>query len=339
MWDFHRELKSGALQCTACPRLCQLTENEVGWCGARVRRGTKIEPRTYGLIHGRLAEDPIEKKPLYHFYPGKKILSFGSYGCNLGCLHCQNHHISMQKANSDISRLRKVTPAEIVQECLTRNMKLIASTYNEPMIAFEFVRDIAKLAREHNIKMAVVDNGYITRRLAESLTPYIDAANIDIKGFSSEFYKEICASPSWKPILRTCEIFYTKGVHLELTNLIIPTKNDSEPMIREMCEWIRDKLSPLVPLHFSAFRPDYKLDHLPYTPVKTLENAMKIATEVGLRYVYIGNVSGHKGNHTYCHNCGNLVIKRERFFTTALGLNGNNCSSCGTKIPIILRNT
>jgi pyruvate formate lyase activating enzyme len=242
----------------------------------------------------------------------------------------------MQKEKSDISRLLKVTPAEIVQECSTRNMKLIASTYNEPMIAFEFVRDIAKLAHDHNFKMVVVDNGYITKRLAESLAPYIDAANIDIKGFSSNFYKEICGAPSWKPILRTCEIFHRNGVHLELTNLIIPTKNDSEPMIREMCEWIYDKLGPLVPLHFSAFRPDYKLNHLPHTPVRTLENAMKIAVEIGLKYVYIGNVSGHEGNHTFCHNCKNLVVIRERYSTRMVGLDGSNCALCGTKLPIIV---
>ncbi|MHA2093313.1 MAG: AmmeMemoRadiSam system radical SAM enzyme [Candidatus Hodarchaeales archaeon] len=287
MWEFHRELKSGKLQCTACPRLCQLMDSEIGWCGARIRKGKKIEPRTYGLIHGRLAEDPIEKKPLYHYYPDKKILSFGSYGCNLGCLHCQNWHISMQKQKSDISKLIKMSPEEIVNDCLARNMKLIASTYNEPMIAFEYVRDIAKLAHDHNIKMVVVDNGYISRRLAEALTPCIDAANIDIKGFSSEFYKEICGSPSWKPILKTCEIFYKQGVHLELTNLVIPTKNDSDSMIQEMCEWIHEKLSPLIPLHFSAFRPDYKLNNLPFTSVKTLEKAIKIATDVGLKYVYI----------------------------------------------------
>ncbi|MHA2106644.1 MAG: AmmeMemoRadiSam system radical SAM enzyme [Candidatus Hodarchaeales archaeon] len=336
MWDFHRELKSGKLQCTACPRLCQLSDNEVGWCGARIRKGMKIEPRTYGLIHGRLAEDPIEKKPLYHYHPGKKILSFGSYGCNLGCLHCQNWHISMQKEKSDISKLIKKSPEEIVDDCIDRKMKLIASTYNEPMIAFEYVRDIATLAHKHNIKMVVVDNGYITRKLAEALTPYIDAANIDIKGFSSEFYKEICDSPSWKPILKTCEIFHNQGVHLELTNLIIPTKNDSDSMIREMCEWIYEKLSPLIPLHFSAFRPDYKLNHLPYTSIKTLEKAIRTATDVGLKYVYIGNVSGHKGNHTYCHNCGKLVIKRERFFTGIVNLHGNCCSSCGTQLPIIV---
>ncbi|MHA1995313.1 MAG: AmmeMemoRadiSam system radical SAM enzyme [Candidatus Hodarchaeales archaeon] len=336
MWDFHRELKSGKLQCTACPRLCQLSDNEVGWCGARIRKGMKIEPRTYGLIHGRLAEDPIEKKPLYHYHPGKKILSFGSYGCNLGCLHCQNWHISMQKEKSDISKLIKKSPEEIVDDCIDRKMKLIASTYNEPMIAFEYVRDIATLAHKHNIKMVVVDNGYITRKLAEALTPYIDAANIDIKGFSSEFYKEICDSPSWKPILKTCEIFHNQGVHLELTNLIIPTKNDSDSMIREMCEWIYEKLSPLIPLHFSAFRPDYKLNHLPYTSSKTLEKAIRTATDVGLKYVYIGNVSGHKGNHTYCHNCGKLVIKRERFFTGIVNLHGNCCSSCGTQLPIIV---
>ncbi|MHA1948208.1 MAG: AmmeMemoRadiSam system radical SAM enzyme, partial [Candidatus Hodarchaeales archaeon] len=265
MWEFYRVLKSGLVQCTACPRLCQLTDNEIGWCGARRCEGGTIKPRTYGKISS-LAVDPIEKKPLYHFYPGEWILSLGSHGCNLGCLHCQNSSISMERS---ISGLREMSPEEVVNKALSKNIKLIASTYNEPMIAFEYVRDIAILAHKNNLKMVVVDNGYITKRLATALGPFIDAANIDIKGFSSEFYKEICGAPSWKPILRTCEIFHKEGVHLELTNLVIPTKNDSDKMIRKLCEWIIEKLDPAVPLHFSRFHPDHKLRNIPATPIST----------------------------------------------------------------------
>jgi pyruvate formate lyase activating enzyme len=219
-WEFDRPLKSGKLQCLACPRHCQLSDDEIGWCGARVNIKGKIIPRTYGLISS-LAIDPIEKKPLYHFLPGTGILSIGSHGCNMGCLHCQNYSIS---ENRDISSLRKMMPEELVRAALAKRLPSIASTYNEPMIAFEYVRDIAEIAHKHDLKMAVVDNGYITKRLAEKLGLLIDAANIDVKGFSSEFYKNLCSSPSWKPVLKTCEIFHKLGVHLEITNLVIPTK-------------------------------------------------------------------------------------------------------------------
>ncbi len=328
-WKFHRTLKSGKLQCLACPRHCQLSDNEIGWCGARINKDGMIIPRTYALISS-LASDPIEKKPLYHFLPGTDILSIGSHGCNMGCLHCQNYSIS---ANRSISSLRKMTPENLIQIALSKGLPSIASTYNEPMIAFEYVRDIARLAHDHNLKMAVVDNGYITKKLAEKLGSLIDAANIDVKGFSPEFYKTICSSPSWKPVLKTCEIFHELGVHLEITNLVIPTKNDSMAMIREMCEWILNKLDPNVPLHFSRFHPDYKLRNLPITPIETLEAAYNVAKEVGLNYVYLGNVRSHKGNNTHCHKCNNLLIQRTGYFTSVQDISDGKCIKCQTSIP------
>lgn len=328
-WIFHRTLKSGKTQCLACPRHCQLVDGEVGWCGARECEDGKVIPRTYGLISS-LATDPIEKKPLYHFLPGTGILSIGSHGCNMGCLHCQNYSIS---ANRSISSLRKMNPDDLVNLALARNLPSIASTYNEPMIAFEYVRDIALIAHKYNLKMAVVDNGYITRDLAEKLGSLIDAANIDVKGFSDEFYKEVCASPSWKPVLKTCEIFFNLGVHLEITNLIIPSKNDDLTMIREMCEWILNSLSANVPLHFSAFHPDYKLRNLPSTPLKTLEAAYDVAKDVGLKYVYLGNVRGQKGNNTYCHNCNNLLIERLGYYTSVHNMKKGYCVKCQASIP------
>lgn len=328
-WIFYRTLKSGKLQCLACPRHCQLSDNEIGWCGARINQDGKISPRTYGLISS-LAIDPIEKKPLYHFLPGTGILSIGSHGCNMGCLHCQNYSISM---NRNISSLRKMMPDELVQAALAKNVPSIASTYNEPMIAFEYVRDIARIAHKYNLKMTVVDNGYITKRLAEKLGTLVDAANIDVKGFSSEFYKEICSSPSWKPVLKTCEIFYELGVHLEITNLIIPTKNDSMDMIKEMCKWILNSLDPNIPVHFSRFHPDHKLRNLSITPIKTLEAAYNVAKDAGLNYVYIGNVRSHKGNDTYCHQCNSLLIQRTGFYPSIQNMSNGKCENCNTLIP------
>lgn len=224
-------------------------------------------------------------------------------------------------------------PDELVKAALANNVPSIASTYNEPMIAYEYVRDIARIAHDHNLKIGVVDNGYITRGLAEKLGTLIDAANIDVKGFSTEFYKEICSSPSWKPVLKTCKIFYDLGVHLEITNLIIPTKNDDLQMIKSMCEWILNDLSPNVPLHFSRFHPDYKLRNLPMTPLETLETAYNLAKDVGLNYVYLGNVRSHKGNNTYCHHCSNLLIKRIGYEISIQDMEKGKCSKCQVPIP------
>ena len=334
-WIFHRTLKSGKIQCLACPRHCQLIDNEIGWCWARINNNGKILPRTYGLISHPPTIDPVEKKPLYHFFPGTGILSFGSYGCNMGCLHCQNYSISALPKKNEKLPPTKRTPEEIVKEALKYNVPSIASTYNEPMIAFEYVRDIAKIAHKHNLKMVVVDNGYITKRLAEKLGNLIDAANIDVKGFSSDFYKEICSSPSWKPVLKTCEIFYELGVHVEITNLVIPTKNDSMDMIRDMCEWIMNNLDPNVPLHFSRFHPDNKLRNLPVTPIETLEAAYNVAKDVGLNYVYLGNVRSHKGNNTHCHQCNSLLIQRTGFNTTVRDISNGKCDKCQTPIPVV----
>ncbi len=331
-WNFFKALQTGKIQCLACPRHCQLVEGEIGWCGARLNKGGKIIPRTYGLVSS-IAVDPIEKKPLYHFLPGSDILSIGSHGCNLGCLNCQNYSISM---NRSITSLRKMPPEELIQIALAKKLPSIASTYNEPMIAFEYVRDIANLAHNENLKMVVVDNGYISRRLAEKLAPLIDAANIDIKGFSKEFYKEICSAPSWKPILKTCEIFHENEVHLEITNLVIPTKNDSSEMINEMCKWIYQTLGEDTPVHFSRFHPDYKLHNIPSTPIGTLEKSYHIAKEVGLNYVYIGNVRSSKGNNSFCPKCDNLLIERMGFYTSIVGLKNGKCTNCHQSLAFIL---
>ncbi|MFX0084804.1 MAG: AmmeMemoRadiSam system radical SAM enzyme [Candidatus Hodarchaeota archaeon] len=327
-WDFFRTLKSKKLQCLACPRFCQLSDNEIGWCGARENQDGRIIPRTYGLISS-LAIDPIEKKPLYHFLPGTGILSIGSHGCNLGCIHCQNHSISMDRS---ISSLRRMTPEELVEAARSKGLLSIASTYNEPLIAFEYVRDIANLAHQNNIKMVVVDNGYITEKLARMIGSLLDGANIDIKGFSKEFYREICDARGWKSILRTCEIFYQKGVHLEITNLIIPTKNDSMDMIKDLCIWIHDNLDANIPLHFSRFHPDHKLLHLPPTPLKTLESAYDIAKNVGLNHVYIGNIRSQKGNDTYCQKCNSLLIQRNGYYTKTKNIQNGKCKTCQTPI-------
>ncbi len=328
-WGFFRPLKSGKLQCVACPRFCPLSNLEVGWCGARENRDGKIVPRTYGLISSNLTPDPIEKKPLYHFLPGTKILSFGSYGCNLGCLQCQNHRISMER---DIRKLEKKKPEEIVETARSNGRLSIASTYNEPLIAFEYVRDIATLAREYDIKMVVVDNGYITENLAKKISNFIDGANIDVKGFSSEFYKEVCDARAWKSVLKTCEIFHQAGVHLEITNLIIPTKNDSLDMIRDLCHWVHDKLSNEIPMHFSAFHPDHELEHLPRTSIQTLDSAYEIAKDIGLHHVYIGNVHSDKGNNTYCHNCSSLLIERFGNHITSKKIHNGRCNKCQTPL-------
>jgi pyruvate formate lyase activating enzyme len=218
-----------------------------------------------------------------------------------------------------------------------RKIPSIASTYNEPLIAFEFVRDISIEAKKHNIKMVVVDNGYITKNLAEKIAPYLDAANIDIKGFTSDFYKEVCDTPAWKAVLETCKIFKESGVHIEITNLVIPSRNDSRGMIETMCQWISSNLGPDTPLHFSAFHPDHLMQNLPRTPLKTLEMAYGIAKQFELEYVYLGNVISVLGNDTRCPECNNLIIKRHRYNTEIIGIsNSGTCTKCQKAVPIVL---
>lgn len=332
MWEVFKE-ESKAVRCYLCPNYCVLKPGEVGKCGARKNEDGKLYTLVYGALSA-MSTDPIEKKPLFHFWPGSGAYSISSVGCNLHCKHCQNYHIS--QVNGEHFQLRQVTAKEVVRAAKKNDCKSIAYTYNEPLTFYEFIIDCAKLAHQEGILNVLVTNGYITLRALEPLAPLIDAANVDIKAITDKFYKEICGVPRVKPILDATKYMKDHGVFIECTNLIIPGYNDTPEELLELSKWVYNELGPDTPLHFSRFHPMYELNHVPSTPVSTITQAREIALDVGLHYVYCGNIPGNEGENTYCPNCGNKVIGRIGFSINRWDMNDNNqCNNCGTSIPII----
>lgn len=285
--------------------------------------------------------DPIEKKPFFHFLPQSKAFSIATAGCNLRCKFCQNWNIAQRPPEETQNYC--LPPKDVVKLAKERNCDSIAYTYSEPVVFFEYMLETAKLAKEAGIKNVMHSAGYINEEPLRELCKYIDAANIDLKGFTEEYYQEVIGAgigAHLKPVLEALKIIKEEGIHLEITNLIVPTKNDNPKDIRKMCKWIRENLGPEVPLHFSRFWPQYQLRNLPPTPVKTLEMARRIAKEEGLKYVYIGNVPGHEGENTYCPRCNRLLIQRVGFhvlknnisYTFTGGQAAGRCKFCGEKI-------
>ena len=321
-------LKGNKIQCTICPRNCKLSEGQRGFCQVRQNISGNVELISYGYNTG-LSVDPIEKKPLFHFYPSSKVLSFGTLGCNMGCMFCQNWHISKSKA--DPKALNQTSPEKIVKIAKDLGCKSVAFTYNDPVIFFEYAIDTAKICRDNGIKTVAVTAGYINPEPRKEFFTYMDAANIDLKAFSENFYKKNCLA-SLAPILDT--IKYVKNetnCWLELTTLLIEGENDSEEELERECEWIVENLGVDVPLHFSAFHPDYKfMDRLP-TKLSTLLKAYEIAQKAGIKYVYTGNVSDTKTSTTYCHNCSKAIIIRHNYSVNEENLQNGHCKFCGAK--------
>ncbi len=324
------EESRGRIKCTLCPRYCKIPRGSHGFCYVR----QNIDGTLYSSAYGKstdFAVDPIEKKPLYHYYPGSNILSFGTIGCNLGCKFCQNWSISKIR---DEDRLKnKITPGEIINLAKDRKCIGIAYTYNDPIVFAEWVIDIAEVAREANLKNVLVTNGYITPEARSNLFRHIDAVNVDLKSFSDTFYKKLTLSRI-NPVIDTLRwLINESDVWVEITNLIIPGKNDSTSEIDRLTSFIAKELSTNTPLHFSAFHPDFKMLDIPTTPLMTLEKACSIARKNGLVHVYYGNVPLSLQNYTYCPNCEEAVIERDYYMITNSHLNGNNCGNCGQPIP------
>ncbi|MFA7658738.1 MAG: AmmeMemoRadiSam system radical SAM enzyme [Candidatus Gastranaerophilaceae bacterium] len=316
------------VQCTICPRNCRLKEGQSGFCQIRKNIAGEVVLTSYGYNTG-LSIDPIEKKPLYHFYPGTKVLSFGTLGCNMGCQFCQNWHISKSKA--DPSHLNCTTPEKIVETAQNLGCKSVAFTYNDPVIFFEYAIDTAKICRDKGIKTVAVTAGYINPEPRKEFFACMDAANIDLKSFSEDFYKKNCLA-HLEPILDT--IKYVKNetnCWLELTTLLIEGENDSEDEIERECEWIVRNLGTDVPLHFSAFHPDYKFMDRPPTKLSTLLRAYDIAKKAGISYVYTGNLPDTKTSTTYCQSCSKPVIIRSGYSIVENSLQKGHCKICGAK--------
>ena len=320
---------NGKVHCYLCPRHCHIGEGQAGFCFIRANQGGKLY--SLGYAHpAALQIDPIEKKPLNHFLPGTRVFSMGTAGCNMGCCFCQNWGIS--KSRADQAAATYVPPEDVVMLAIRNGCPSIAFTYNEPTIWGEYVIDICAAAKEYGIKTVMVSNGYITREAFHDIYDHIDAANIDLKGFTENFYGKITLT-HLQPVLETLQWLKNEtDVWFEITNLIIPTLNDAPSETRALAEWVLEHLGPDVPLHFTAFHPDFKLRDKPRTPPETLHAARATALEVGLHYVYEGNIySG--GAHTFCPSCKKLLIRRSWHDVQENNLKNGCCPNCGLAIP------
>ncbi|MCX8028429.1 MAG: AmmeMemoRadiSam system radical SAM enzyme [Brevinematales bacterium] len=317
------------VRCYLCPRYCLIGDGKTGFCFIRKNEGGIL----YSLGYARpvaINIDPIEKKPLFHFLPGTNILSLGTAGCNLGCLFCQNWDIS--KAKLDQVKSIYMSPEKIVEIALSYKTPSIAFTYNEPTIIGEYIIETAKIARKYGIKIVMVSNGYISKEAFYDIYQYVDGANIDLKAITEIFYNRITLS-HLEPVKETLKRLKELGnVWFEITNLIIPTLNDSLKEFEELSEWILDNLGDSVPLHFTAFHPDYKLNNLPRTPKETLIKARNIAIQKGIKYVYTGNVWYEEGSTTYCPDCKEPLIIRSWHDVLKNKIKDNKCPKCRRKI-------
>lgn len=321
--------ENSKLRCEICPRNCNLSVGQFGFCKIRFNNGEKIVCCCDGYASG-FAIDPIEKKPLYHFYPNSKALSFGLFGCNLGCNFCQNYHIS--KIGFDPRKSVKVTPEQIVNSALHYGCKSIAYTYNEPIISFENTTKIAKIAKDNGVKNVVVSAGYISKKCRSDFFENIDAVNIDLKAFSEKFYAENCMA-HLEPVLETIKyVWFETPVELELTTLLIPDENDSEDELKREFDWIANNISNEVPVHISAFHPAYKMLNKNRTSVEKIILACNIAKECGLKFVYSGNIADELSSTTYCPKCKFKLIERNGYNVNILSENLSVCSNCGEKI-------
>ncbi len=325
---FYKKLPGKLVQCFLCPRKCVIPNGKYGFCRAR----KNINGTLYSMGYSKpcsVAIDPIEKKPFFHFLPGTEALSIASAGCSLRCKFCQNWQISQYSPEE--TKNFYLPPEKVVKYAKKYKCPSIAYTYSEPVNFYEYMLDTAKIAKKEGIKNVVHTAGYINQKPLEKLCPYLDAVNVDLKGFNENYYRNMCGG-DLKTVLNTLKILKKHNIWIEITNLILPGYNDNMDEIKRMCVWIKENLGDYIPLHFSRFYPMYMMKFLPPTPVSTLEKAYNVAKKVGLKYVYIGNVAGTKYENTYCPYCGKLLIKRVGFIVLENNIVRGKCKYCGKKI-------
>jgi pyruvate formate lyase activating enzyme len=324
-------VEDGRIQCDVCPKECRLKEGQLGHCFVRGRQGDAIVLTTYGRSSG-FCVDPIEKKPLNHFYPGSSVLSFGTAGCNLACRFCQNWDISKSRQIDTLAD--SASPERIADSAAALGCRSVAFTYNDPVVFMEYAIDVAQACREQGIKSVAVTAGYMSPAPRAELYRYMDAANVDLKAFTEDFYQKICGA-RLGPVLETLEYLrHETNVWFEITTLLIPGLNDSDEEIDKMTRWVAEHLGPLVPLHFTAFHPDWKMLDRAATPPATLNRARAIAQANGISYAYTGNVHDPKGQSTSCHACGALTIERDGYDLGAWNLTPDGrCARCGERCP------
>jgi len=316
------------VRCLLCANGCAIVNGQRGKC--RTRMNVKGELKS--LVYGRpvsIHVDPIEKKPFYNYLPGSAAFSLATAGCPLSCKFCQNWEIS--QSSPEDRQVSFMPPAMIVNAAHTQKTPVIAFTYNEPTIFTEYLTDIARDAKKQGIRSVLVSCGFMNEAPLAEMCRTLDAIKIDLKGYSEDFYRNVCGA-ELRPVLRSIKQIAKSGVHLEIVNLVVPTLNDSDKMLKELIDWISGEVGPDVPVHFTRFHPDYQLLNLPPTPVTTLERAYNMAVSKGLHYPYVGNVPDHPGNNTYCPKCKKAVIKRQGFFITAMNMKDGCCKFCKRKI-------
>lgn len=328
----YRKLDNNRVMCTACARKCRLSPGQVGFCGVRGNKDGDLYLLNYGVLIA-VNIDPIEKKPLMHFYPGSQVLSIATTGCNWACAYCQNYDISQRKIVEGFV----FEPEEIVKIAIETSANGITYTYNEPTIFIEYAHDVGVIAHRHGLFNTFVSNGYMTDEAVDYLSEFLDAITVDFKGNAdNRFARRFIQIIDYEPVFNTLVELKRKKIFIEITDLVVPRVGDDLSMARKLSRWIVENLGPETPVHFLRFHPDFKMLDYPPTPVETLEKHVRVAREEGLKYVYIGNVPGHPYEHTYCPNCGRVVIARYGFEILEWNLTEDNrCKFCGYKINIV----
>lgn len=334
---YWHQLENGEIQCDLCPRACKLKEGQRGLCFVRECRDNAIVMSSYGRSSG-FCVDPIEKKPLNHFLPGTPVLSFGTAGCNLACKFCQNWDMSKSREMDILAD--QASPEKIARVATELGCRSVAFTYNDPVIFHEYAIDVAQACHEKGIRAVAVTAGYICKEPRAEFFRYMDATNVDLKAFTEDFYWKLTGA-HMQPVLDTLEyVKHETDVWLEITTLLIPGKNDSDEELNKLTEWVVEHLGPDVPIHFSAFHPDWKMMDVPPTPPETLTRARKIALANGIHYAFTGNVHDEDGESTYCHHCGEKVIGRDWYVLTEWHLDSEGCCThCGTRCAGVFEET
>ena len=324
------KLPDSQVQCHTCQRRCTIPPGKTGWCLTRLNEGGVL----YSLIYGEVSSlsiNPIEKKPVFHFHPGTRWLSLGSLGCNFRCPGCQNWEIA-HWSGKEPTATHYLSPEHQVEMALSHGCLGLSWTFNEPTVWFEYTLDSAKLARNKGLYTNYVTNGFITEEALDTIAPYLDVYRVDVKGFSADTYQKIAHTPDFEMVLKSAERAKRRGMHVEVVTNIIPGVNDDDVELKGIASWIKSNLGPDTPWHVTRFHPQYQMMDLPMTPLATLEHAYDIGRAAGLRFVYLGNVPGHKAENTVCYSCGNLNVARSGYETQIVGLAGSKCRFCGAEL-------
>lgn len=328
----YEKLPDSGVRCHTCQWHCKIGPDKYGVCGMYQNRDGVLYQVNYAVVSS-VAVDPIEKKPLFHFYPNSQVFSLGTLGCNFHCKHCQNWEISMADGQDIGLGCQHMQPRAAIEAAKRYGCQGIAWTYNEPAVWFDYTLDCAKLAKENNLYTVYVTNGYSSEAALDTIGPYLDAWRVDIKGFSDHLYRDLAKVPHWRRILEIASRAKHKWrMHVEVITNIIPTMNDDDEQLGGIARWIHDELGELTPWHVTRFYPTYHLTDVPPTPVATLERACEIGKKAGLKFVYTGNVPGNENESTTCYSCGKLIVERFSYRTRVVGLKGSKCRFCGAEL-------